>query len=207
MKKLLSFVLCIFMAGAFPAAVLAAGDSYSLAPRVEDASRSYLLSRNSGPSTHVFDGVAESIGESRYGPVGGTLLVEEDSFASAPGIQRYVVEVTSLNSIGNPTPWVNYQWAGIGLIHWRLDVGSTYGGTDPIDFDSPVEVVDSGYSVFDSGGNWLGDYELYADTSTATSLSGVAIHSNGGQDIACLLYTSDAADDLLQGEVAVGGGG
>ena len=160
MKKLISVVLGIFLAGAFPASAFAAGESYSLAPTVADSSRSYLLSRNAGPTTHGFDGVAESIGENRFGPVGGTLSVEEDSFSVAPGIDRYVVEVTALDVAGYPTPWVNYQWAGIGLINWRLDVGSTFGGTDPINFDSPVEVVDSGYSVFDRRGNWLGDYEL-----------------------------------------------
>ena len=184
MNRLLSVVLGIFVAGASPAAELVMNDSFSVAPFVQDASRTFLVSRVGAPTSHTFDGLAESGGGNRYGYVGGTISVTEDSYSVAPEVRRYAVEVTALDVAGDPSVWVSPGWSGIGLIRWRLDVGSTGGGTDPINFDSPVEIVDSGYSVFDRWGNWLGDYELYADTSTATSLSGVAIHSNGGQDIA-----------------------
>ena len=160
------------------------GGSYSLAPFVEDVSTAFYLSSVAAPTVHTFDDTNESGGDNFFGTAGGSILIIEGVVPQGDGVDRYIVEVSTRNSALNLEPWVDVSWAGNGLIYWRLDVGSTLGGNDPIEFAFPIAVVNSGFFVFDSSGTLLGAFNLYANTSTPTSLSGVAILNNSGFDIA-----------------------
>jgi hypothetical protein len=101
----------------------------------------------------------------------------------AGGVNRIIVAVTAVSSGSQAEPWVSSAHAASGYISWRLDVGSNSGGTDPIQPATPF-TVGSGINAFTSAGQSVGSFALSSNTSTATSLSGVASLSIGGQNIA-----------------------
>lgn len=164
--------------------ILGSSETYSQAPIVEDSTTTYYLSDVAAPTLHTFDGLSESGGGNFFGSTGGFITVTEGVTPLGGGVDRYLVEVGARNSGGFLEPWVDASWAGFGLLNWRLDVGSTLGGIDPIQFAFPISVFGSGVTAFDSSGSSLGTFALTADTSTSTSLSGVAVLTNGGFDIA-----------------------
>jgi hypothetical protein len=164
--------------------VTAIGDTYSLAPLVQDSDTAFFPSDAGGPTLQTFDGANESGGTNLLGTKGGTFLVMERSVPMGGNVDRILVEVRAINASNGSEPWVDSSQAGKGFISWRLDVGSTSGGTNPIQPDAPFTLVDSGFSVFNSAGEPLGNFDLTDDTSTATSLSGVAALGNSGEDIA-----------------------
>jgi hypothetical protein len=157
---------------------------FSLAPLVQDAGAAYYMSDAGGPTLHTFDGTNESGGANLFGTAGGFFLVLEGVVDLGGGVERVIVEVRAVDGGVVPEPWVDASNAGTGLIDWRLDIGSTAGGSDPIEPGVPFTVVDSGVAAFDSALAHLGTFDLAADTSTATGLSGVAILGIGGADIA-----------------------
>lgn len=159
-------------------------DTYSLAPLVQDSDTAFYASANGASTLHTFDSADESGGTNLLGTEGGTFLVSEETVSISDGVNRIVVKVTAVSSVGAAEPWVDQSNAGEGFISWRLDVGSTAGGTDPIQPDVPFTLLDSGFTVFNSAGESLGSFELTTDTSNATSLSGVAALGNNDQDIA-----------------------
>jgi len=160
------------------------GDTFSVAPLVQDSGRAFYMSDAAGPTQHTFDDINESGGTNLLGTSGGSFIVLEGVIPQGGGIDRVVVEVTALSSDMIAEPWVNSSHAGRGYISWRLDIGSNSGGTDPIEPEVPFTRVGSGFSAFNSFGQLLASFELSVDTSTATSLSGVAILGNSGVDIA-----------------------
>ncbi len=162
---------------------VASGD-YSLAPLVQDTDTAYLISDAGGPTLHSFDGLEEGAGGNLLGTDGGSFVVLEGSIPLGQGVERVIVEVTAVNSGGQAEPWVDASNAGAGFEGWRLDVGSNSGGATAIVPAVPFTQVDSGFSVFSSTGALLDTFTLSVDTSTATSLSGVAALNNGGSDIA-----------------------
>ena len=62
--------------------------------------------------------------------------VLETIVAMEGGVDRIIVEVRAVNASSEAEPWVDISNAGTGLVDWRLDVGSTLGGTDPIHPDT-----------------------------------------------------------------------
>lgn len=162
----------------------AAGDTYSLAPLVQDGDTAFYPSETGGPTLHTFNVSSESGGTNLLGTEGGTFRVSEQNIPLGGDVDRLIVEVRAVNSRLESEPWVDSSNAGKGFISWRLDVGSTSGGTNPIQPDVPFTLVDSGFNVFNSAGDPAGSFDLTTDTSTATSLSGVAALGNNGLDIA-----------------------
>ena len=92
----------------------------------------------------------------------------------------------AVNAAGESEPWVELSPTNVekGFISWRLDVGSTSGGTDPIQPDAPFTLIGSGFNVFNGAGELVGSFGLTTDTSNSTSLSGVAALGNNGENIA-----------------------
>jgi len=170
--------------GSSPDGANVASGDYSLAPLVQDADTAYFMTDAGGPTLHSFDGLEESAGGNQLGSDGGLFVVLEGSVPLGQGLERVIVEVTAVNSEGQAEPWVDVSNAGAGFENWRLDVGTNSGGTAAIVPGVPFTRVESGFSVFSSAGAIKGEFALSADTSTATSLSGVAVLSNSGSDIA-----------------------
>ena len=160
------------------------GDTFSLAPLVQNSVTAFYISGAAGPTAHTFDGVSETGGSNLRGTAGGTFRVVEGIVPLAGGVNRIIVEVTAVNSALQAEPWVNSAYAGSGYISWRLDVGSTSGGTNPIQPATAFTPVGAGINVFNSAGQFVNTFALTSNTSTATTLSGVAILGNSGQNIA-----------------------
>jgi hypothetical protein len=165
------------------AAQLANG-SYSLAPTVQDSGSAYYMSDADGPTLHTFDGVGESGGANLFGTTRGSFLVFEGSEDLGNDADRVIVEVWAVDGSGVAEPWVDSSNAGSGLTHWRLDLGSNFGGNSQIQPGVPFTVLGSGVAIFDSAGGQLATDDLSLDSSTASGLSGVAIFWLGGADIA-----------------------
>ncbi|NNK98544.1 MAG: S8 family serine peptidase [Xanthomonadales bacterium] len=160
------------------------GDSYSLAPWLQDDQSGFYLASPIAPSSHTFDGIDESAGTNSFGSLGGTFSVSEGIIDLGGGAERYVVEVSAVDSSLDNEPWVDASWAGQTFTDWILDVGNFDGGGNTIAPGYSFSVSDSGCFVFDSTGASLGTFELYSDTSTSTELSGGAWLELGGSDIA-----------------------
>lgn len=182
---------------------LGTGESYSLSPVVETETTNYYLSKILAPTSHIFDGETESGGINHFGTANGTIEIRELVLNRGGGVTRYVVEVVTRNSSGALEPWVDTIWTNLDppLRMWRLDVGSTFGGSDPIQFTGPITVLNSGFIAYTKSATVIGEYALWADTSTSTSLSGVArlgVPNIAGYDFAGLqMYwdvTGDSAD-------------
>ncbi len=159
------------------------GDTFSLAPLVQDSGAAIYVSAPS-VTTHTFDGATESGGSNLKGTAGGTFRVVEGIDPLAGGVNRIIVEATAVSSVLQAEPWVSSAFAASGYVSWRLDVGSTAGGTNPIQPVTPFTPIASGINVFNSAGVPQGSFALSSNTSTATTLSGVAILGNSGQNIA-----------------------
>ena len=160
------------------------GDTYSLAPLVEDSGSAYYMSAVGGPTQHTFDGTNESGGTNLVGTPGGFFVVLEGIVPVSAAVDRIIVEVRAVNSSVVAEPWMDVSNSGAGYINWRLDVGSTAGGTNPIHPGTEFTVIDSGFAVFNSALEQVGIFDLSDDTSTTTDLSGVALLGNSGADIA-----------------------
>jgi hypothetical protein len=162
------------------------GDTYSLAPLVQDSELAYFMSEAGTATSHRFDEERKSGGENIYGSPGGTFSVIEEIIDLGDGVEQIGVQVTALSAQGNPEPWVDESFAGSGLIEYRLDVGTELGGTNPIEPDSPFTLLNSGFSIFDSEGDFLAEFEL-KDFSDSKGLAGVAVLGRvGDEDIAGL---------------------
>jgi len=152
------------------------GDTYNAAPLVQDGVSAFYIS-DAAPSTHMFDGTVEGAGNNLANP-GGTFAIVE---AQTPlGLTDLIqVEMIALNAAGAPAPWVTVP----GFTSWRLDIGAIAAGTDAIDL-GPINVVASGFTVFNSAGASLGTFGLTVDASTGSSVAGVGVVGLGGGDIA-----------------------
>jgi hypothetical protein len=161
------------------------GDTYSVAPLVQDPNTAFFSSDAGGPTIHTFDEIDESGGSNLLGTEGGTFIVTEEIVSIDGGVDRIMVRVNAVNASNESEPWVDSSQSDRGFTSWRLDVGSTTAdGTDPIQPGSPFTLVDSGFNVFNSAGETVGSFDLTEDNSNATSLSGVAALGNGGENIA-----------------------
>ncbi len=161
------------------------GDTFSLAPLVQNnAQQALYISSAAGPTSHTFDGIAEPGGSNLRGTAGGTFSIVEGLVPLAGGVNRFIVEVTAISSSLVAEPWISSAYSASGYIAWRLDVGSTAGGTNPIQPATPFTPVGAGIHVFNSAGQLRGSFGLSLNTSTTTSLSGVAVLGNSGQNIA-----------------------
>ena len=160
------------------------GDSYSLAPWLRDNLTQFYLASPIAPTSHTFDGTDESGGTNSFGSAGGSFSVAEGITDLGGGAERYIVEVSALDSSLNNEPWVDASWAGQVFTDWILEVGTIDGGGNAIVPGYSFSVTDSGFLVFDSTGVQLGSFELSADMSTSTDLAGSAWVGLGGSDIA-----------------------
>jgi len=160
------------------------GDSYSLAPwLIDDLNQFYPASATGTPTVHTFDGNDESGGNNTYGSVGGSFRVSEGIVDLGGGIERYVVEVSAVDSSLNDEPWVDASWAGQVFTGWILEVGTIDGGSNAISPGYNFSVQDSGFIVFNSAGTSIANFTLF-DASTLTTLAGSAGIDLGGSDIA-----------------------
>lgn len=149
------------------------GDSYSLAPLIENSEYAYYMTPSGQATTHNFDGAWETIGDNQYGTAGGKILVIEETRDLENGDIQVTVQVTAVDAENNPEPWVDGEFSGSGFTVWRLDVGTTLGGSNPISLSDAYQVVSSGVSLYDSEMEKLVDIDIN-DTSNSNSLSGQA---------------------------------
>ncbi len=150
------------------------GDSYSLAPWLaDDQDQYYYASALGAPTSHTFDGTDESGGLNSYGSVGGSFSVSEGIIDLGGGVERYVVEVSAVDSSLNNEPWVDAAFEGQVFTAWILEVGNFFGGGNTITPGYSFAVQASGVVVFDSAGTPHEDLGI-SDTSNSTELSGSA---------------------------------
>jgi serine protease len=161
------------------------GDSYSLAPLLQDSEFAHPMSDAQAATTQRFDEQWKSGGMNQFGTTGGTLGIIEKVERIDGGLIQVSVQVTALNAQGQAEPWVDARFAGDGFVSWRLDIGTNLGGSNPLNPDKPFKVVRSGISVFNSAGDRLADLDLLQDSSTSTGLAGIGgVELNNGDDIA-----------------------
>jgi len=150
------------------------GDTYSLAPLVQDGELAYFMTDAGQATSHQYDESWKTMGKNQYGTSGGNFLVLEKTNDLGNGEVQITVQVTAVNAQNAEEPWVDTGFSGSGLETWRLDVGTSFGGSNPIEPDSPFEVTASGVSLYDSAGESLGDFDIN-DTSNSGGLSGGAL--------------------------------
>ena len=184
------------------------GDSYSLAPWLMDRTNQfYLASAIGAPTTHTFDGTNESGGLNNYGSPGGSFNVSEGIIDLGGGVERYVVEVSAVDSSLDDEPWVDISYVGQMFTTWELDVGIPDGGGNTISPGYSFTVQDSGFNVFDSAGGQIQSFSLSLDTSTSTELAGAAavgLQANGniaGFDVVTIQMYWDIAPVGVQADL------
>jgi len=164
---------------------LAVPDTYSVAPFIRDnLDNFHWASTENTPTSHIFNGSAELGGGNVFGTPGGLFRVAEGIKSLDGDVDRYIVQVTAVNSSIAREPWVDASWAGSGYTDWILEVGTPTGGGDPLLPGYSFSILNSGVSLFDSADNLVGEFDLYADASSDTVLRGTARIDNDGSDIA-----------------------
>ncbi len=120
----------------------ATGDTYEIGILGQSAATAFYIS-DASPSTHLFDGIAESAGLD-LAATSGSFSVNEAYLpdAGVNGGDVIVVEVTALDDAGAPMPWIE---AGTvtpdgPFVQWRLDVGTAAAGTNDINWTPPTPV-------------------------------------------------------------------
>lgn len=163
------------------------GDTYSLAPLLEDSEFYYHMVEGEQATTHVYDETFKNLGSNIYGSPGGEFLVIEQTLYLGDGTFQVSVQVAAVNDQGFSEPWVDESFIGSGFTHWRLDVGVAAGGNNPILPDPDYTIVGSGVSLYDSTGTIISDHSIF-DDSNSDGLAGTAlIHltdGTNGNDIA-----------------------
>jgi len=183
------------------------GDSYSLAPWLMNRTSQWYLASAIAPTTHTFDGTDESGGLNNYGSTGGSFSVSEGIIDLGGGVERYVVEISAVDSSLNFEPWVDISYIGQMFTTWELDVGIADGGGNTISPGYSFTVQDSGFNVYDSAGALVGNFELSLDASTSTELAGAAalgLQGNGniaGFDVATIQMYWDIAPGVAQADL------
>lgn len=166
------------------------GDTFGAEPLVQDAANAYYLD-DATASSFTFDGTPENGGNSVLYLASVTEMRVAEVFTPSASGGTVQVGVAAFDSLGALVDWVpsgSTAPGGETLIAWRLDVGST-AAIDPIDILSlnpgdTINVLNSGFTIYDLQGTPLGTYPLTIDTSDTTSVSGVALIGLGGADIA-----------------------
>lgn len=159
------------------------GDTYSASPLVQDGASAFFIS-DVAPAALTF-GTTESGGNNSANA--DTTFEVTESFLAAAGPNGgdvILAQYTAVDAAGAAVPWVAAGVVGPNgpFTAWRLDVGSTAGGSD--DIANTEALLSSGFTVFDSAGSPLGSFGLTVDSSTATGVSGLGVVGIGGGDIA-----------------------
>jgi hypothetical protein len=150
------------------------GDTYSLAPLLQDEELAYFMTDTQQATNNTYDQSWKTIGTNEYGTSGGKFRAMEKTTDLGGGVTQISVRVTAVNSQNNAEPWVDQAFAGSGFINWRLDVGTNFGGSNQIEPGSSFEIEASGVLIFDSAGTQLADLNI-TDTSDSNGLSGIAL--------------------------------
>ena len=167
----------------------AIGDTYSIAPLAQSAASAAYLPYSPAISSHTFTNTtfAESGGFNAYGSnnqLVSEFKVRESIEDLGDGVSRYRVEMRAVASSSGPSEaWVSSAGSGEGFINWRLDVGSDFGGSDQIEPGFDFVIVNSAANGYSTSGASIGT-PTFVDTSSTSGLSGVALVSNGGSNIA-----------------------
>lgn len=160
----------------------ASGDTFSLAPIVQDAAvpaNAFAMTSPTASTVTATGSASTNIGTNFYGSAGGTFRVDTIFLEDTPSEGFHIVEVcvVALDSSNAREPWVEAGRTGPGgetLYTWRLDLG-LINATNPIDFESPVHLVDAYTLAFDvSGGLLLDDDQVLTEVGDQ-SVSGVTL--------------------------------
>jgi hypothetical protein len=160
------------------------GDTYDARALLQDGVNAFFI--DDAPDNHGFGG-SEDAGTNFVGNAGDRFSIASLHTVLGGGTELVQVEMTNLSANGAPSAW--QPTAGLlspnDLVFnsWRFDMGSTAAGTDAIAWSNDFAIINSGFTAFDSTGASLGTFALTLDTSTANSMSGVAVLGLGGADI------------------------
>jgi hypothetical protein len=164
------------------------GDTYGAEPLLQDGASAFFLD-NGAASVFNFDGASENGGASTAYQFGVDMIAVEAFTPSATG-GLVQVEVAAVDALaGANVPWVPAGVLGPAgpFNSWRLDVGST-AATNPVDIalgaGQTINVLNSGFTAFNSAGASIGTFALTLDTSGPTQVSGLGVVGLGGADIA-----------------------
>jgi hypothetical protein len=160
------------------------GDSYSLAPLVIGSGAPGFMTDAGQATSHTYDQTLKTIGANQYGTSGGSFVVIEKTNVLPNDQLQITVQVSAVNSQNEAEPWVDKSFGRSNLNGWRLDLGTNFGGNNPLDPSPFLEVVSSGLTLYDSAGDKVGDFGIN-DTSDSSRLSGIAeLNLSGGLSIA-----------------------
>lgn len=161
-----------------------AGGSYSAAMLVQDPNSAFFIS-DASPSVHGV-GLTQGAGNSLTGAAGSTFQITSQITVTGQFTRLIQVQVTSLDSGGNPNPWVAAGVVGPNgpFTAWRLDIGSHAAGDNKIEIANLVSIDSSGFMAFNSAGDSYGTFAMTVNSSDLTGVSGVGVVGLGGADIA-----------------------
>jgi len=159
------------------------GDAFSSAVLGENTSSAFFL--DDFPDDFVFDGAAEDGGIHLIPPSPGTSVIE---FVTQTGPNQFLYQVNAFTNDGSDWLPANVDPGdGDFLTTLRMDVGDvavagTLPGDDPIDDARIAEVTAAVFGLVQ--GTDITAFEMFADTSTPGSLSGVGLVGNAaGQGV------------------------
>jgi hypothetical protein len=164
------------------------GDAFTAEPLAQTTSGAFFTDDGAG-SVFAF-GTAAS-GGNNLTNTGSISVVNSVQINNANSTFTVASSVAHFNSAGGLVPWVASGVSGPNaapFVSWRFDVGSTSGGTNPIDISLAagefINVLSANFLVFNSAGSVLATFSLSLDTSNSSSLSGLGLVGLGGANIA-----------------------
>jgi hypothetical protein len=160
-----------------------AGDTYDARALLQDGINAFFI--DDVPDNHAFGGV-EAAGANFAGNAGDSFSIASLNTVLGGGTELVQVEMANFSANGALSAWLPIPGNGpngVPFTSWRMDMGSTAAGTDDIAWSNDFTIINSGFTAFDSTGASLGTFALTLDTSTANSMSGVAVIGLGGADI------------------------
>ncbi len=159
------------------------GDTYDARALLQDGINAFFI--DDVPNNHAFGGL-ENAGSNLTGNAGDAFQIA--SLHTNLGATELVqVEMGNFSANGALSAWQPFAGLlspnGVVFTSWRFDMGGIAAGPDDIAWDFDFNVINAGFTVFDSAGASIGTFALTVDNSSANALSGLGVVGIGGGDI------------------------